>query len=166
MTSIKRHFKSARGAELIEFALVFPLLLMVVLGIVDFGLLFQRMEVVTNAAREGARIAVLPGYGATDVCQRAVSYMITGGVTLTPANPSCNCALNSTCTSPSNPTITISDAAIDLGNGSTPLAAKQVFVEYNSTYLFLGPIMRFFGGSLTSVPVRGVAVMRSEIPGS
>ena len=41
---------------------MFPLLLFVILGIVDFGFLFQRMEVVTNAAREGARIAVLPGY--------------------------------------------------------------------------------------------------------
>ena len=55
----RRRLASER-AELIEFALVFPLLLMVVLGIVDFGFLFQRMEVVTNAAREGARIACVP----------------------------------------------------------------------------------------------------------
>ena len=53
-----------RGAELIEFAFIFPLLLLVCLGIVDFGLLFQRYEVLTNAAREGARVAVLPGYTA------------------------------------------------------------------------------------------------------
>ena len=32
------------------------------LGIIDFGFLFQRYEVVTNAAREGARVAILPGY--------------------------------------------------------------------------------------------------------
>ena len=37
--------KSERGAELIEFALIFPLLLLVLLGIVDFGFLFQRYEV-------------------------------------------------------------------------------------------------------------------------
>ena len=55
-TSIKARLRSERGAELIEFALVFPVLLMVVLGIVDFGFLFQRMEVVTYAAREGARL--------------------------------------------------------------------------------------------------------------
>ena len=61
INAIKR-LKTERGAELIEFALVFPLLLFIILGIVDFGFLFQRMEVVTNAAREGARIAVLPGY--------------------------------------------------------------------------------------------------------
>ncbi len=50
-----------RGAELVEFAFVFPTLLLVMLGIIDFGFLFQRYEVVTNAAREGARVAILPG---------------------------------------------------------------------------------------------------------
>ena len=57
-----RRLACDKGAELIEFALVFPLLLLVMFGIMDFGLLFQRYETVTNAAREGARIAVLPDY--------------------------------------------------------------------------------------------------------
>ena len=55
------------GNALVEFALVLPLLMLVFAGIVDFGFLFQRYEVITNAAREGARLAVLPGYGTTDV---------------------------------------------------------------------------------------------------
>ncbi len=76
----KRRFKSERGAELIEFALVFPLLLLVILGIVDFGFLFQRMEVVTNAAREGARIAVLPGYLNADAEARVHDYIEAGGL--------------------------------------------------------------------------------------
>ena len=49
----KKGTQDERGSELVEFALVFPLLLMVVLAIVDFGFMFQRYEVVTNAAREG-----------------------------------------------------------------------------------------------------------------
>ena len=65
-----RRWDGQSGAELIEFALVFPILLMTVLGIVDFGFLFHRQEVVTNAAREGARVAALPGYTATDVQDR------------------------------------------------------------------------------------------------
>ena len=44
-----------RGAALVEFALALPLLLVVLAGIVDFGFVFQRYEVITNAAREGAR---------------------------------------------------------------------------------------------------------------
>ena len=49
---------------------MFPLLLLVMLGIMDFGFLFQRYEVVTTAAREGARVAILPGYQDADVRAR------------------------------------------------------------------------------------------------
>ena len=65
MAQVMRWFKRGRsedGAQLVEFALVLPLLLLVVLGIAEFGFIFQRYEVITNAAREGARLAVLPGY--------------------------------------------------------------------------------------------------------
>ena len=60
--TFRSRWASEDGAELIEFALVLPMLLLVVLGIAEFGFIFQRYEVLTNAAREGARIAVLPGY--------------------------------------------------------------------------------------------------------
>ena len=62
-----RSWTSERGAEVIEFAIVLPLLLLVIFGIVDFGFLFQRYVVLTNAAMEGARVASLPGY---DGCRR------------------------------------------------------------------------------------------------
>ena len=57
---------SERGAELVEFAIVLPLLLLVTMGIIDFGFMFQRYVVLTNAAMEGARVAVLPGYSTSD----------------------------------------------------------------------------------------------------
>ena len=46
--------RGERGAALVEFALALPMLLVVLAGIVDFGFVFQRYEVITNAAREGA----------------------------------------------------------------------------------------------------------------
>ena len=61
---------SERGAELIEFAIVLPVMLLIVMGIVDFGFMFQRYVVLTNAAMEGARVAVLPGYQTADVQAR------------------------------------------------------------------------------------------------
>ena len=64
-----------RGSQLIEFAFVAPLLLVVVFGIANFGLMFQRYEVLTNAAREGARVAALPGYGSADVQARVDQYL-------------------------------------------------------------------------------------------
>ena len=85
MNSAFGRLKSQRGAELIEMALILPLLLLVLVGIVDFGFLFQRYEVLTNAAREGARMAVLAnsGYTITDVRTRVCSYLTAGGVPTT-----------------------------------------------------------------------------------
>jgi hypothetical protein len=144
MSALTRRLRQERGAELIEFALVFPLLLMVVLAMVDFGFMFQRMEVVTNAAREGARLAVLPGYDQTDVEERVESYLEAGGVA----------ALSNT------QVFVDMDHPIPAAAG--PMAGKRVEVVYNHQYLFLGPVASWFGGSFSSVPVRGVAVMRDE----
>ena len=43
-----------KGAALIEFAIVLPLLLLLVFGAIEFGLLFYNKQVITNASREGA----------------------------------------------------------------------------------------------------------------
>jgi Flp pilus assembly protein TadG len=48
------------GQALAEFVLVIPVLLLLVFGIVEFGLAFRTHQIVTNSAREGARVAVLP----------------------------------------------------------------------------------------------------------
>jgi Flp pilus assembly protein TadG len=147
--SIRARLNSECGAELLEFALVFPLLLMVVLGIVDFGFLFQRMEVVTNAAREGARIAVLPGYATADVTARVNNYVQTGGVPTT--------------TSPANPVIQVTNVSIPTGAGGPNLTGKRVQVTSTHSYIFIGPIAGWFGGSFTTVPVSAVSIMRDEL---
>src|SRR6202044_428060 len=65
----------------LEFALALPVLLVVGMGIFDFGLMFQHYEVVTNAAREGARVGVLPNYSTSDAQARAQQYLSSGGLT-------------------------------------------------------------------------------------
>ena len=50
-----------RGAAAVEFALILPLMLLLVGGIVDFGRFFYTQNIVVNAAREGARSRAL-GY--------------------------------------------------------------------------------------------------------
>ena len=82
-----RRFCAEQAAQLVEFALVLPMLLLVVLGIAEFGFIFQRYEVVTNAAREGARMAVLPGYTTADVDARVRVYVTQGRVPTTVTNP-------------------------------------------------------------------------------
>ena len=48
-----------RGAQLVEFALLAPLLILLVLGIVEFGWLFSQNNDVKHGAREGARAAAV-----------------------------------------------------------------------------------------------------------
>ena len=48
-----------RGAAMIEFAIILPVLLVLVLGMLEFGWLLTGWAVVTGAAREGARAAVV-----------------------------------------------------------------------------------------------------------
>jgi len=49
-----------RGASAVEFALVAPLLILLVFGIVEFGITYNRVQGLHAAAREGARLASLP----------------------------------------------------------------------------------------------------------
>jgi Flp pilus assembly protein TadG len=50
-----------RGASLVEFAIVFPLFALLVLGVVDFGLALHSRGLVANAAREAARHGAVGG---------------------------------------------------------------------------------------------------------
>jgi len=55
-TTAQRH---ERGNAVIEFALVLPILLLVVFGITEFGRAFLTLNILNTAAREGARLAVV-----------------------------------------------------------------------------------------------------------
>ncbi len=59
MFKIKKIFKSEKGQSLVEFALILPILLLLVFGIVEFGRAFNTYLIVSNASREGARYAVV-----------------------------------------------------------------------------------------------------------
>jgi len=48
------------GQELVEFAIVFPVLMLLLLGIIEFGRIVYSYNAISNAAREGARLAILP----------------------------------------------------------------------------------------------------------
>ena len=54
--------KKEEGASAIEFALVLPLLLVLVFGIIEFSILFYDKAMLTNASREGARVGIVYRY--------------------------------------------------------------------------------------------------------
>lgn len=60
VNNVVTKWKEDLGAELVEAALVVPILLMLLLGIVSFGNAYHAYQTITRAAREGAKAAVLP----------------------------------------------------------------------------------------------------------
>jgi Flp pilus assembly protein TadG len=135
-------------------AIVLPILLFVLAAIIDFGFLFQQWESLTNAAREGARIATLPGYtyvpnvanDTGDVGARVRSYLSATG--MPPAASSTN----------------VVDATETLPSGAT-VSVTRVTVTYPAGFRYLGPIAALIGGtSQNSILLRAVSVMRKESP--
>lgn len=134
---------SERGAEAVEMALVTPLLLLLLLGIVEFGFMFQRYVVLTNAAAEGARVATLPGYNDSDGVARAQAYALNGGV------PG---VVNATATQVSLP-----------GSNGTPWPGMRVTVTHVYNLGYLSPIAALVGGSTaTSVTLTTQSTMRMQ----
>ena len=148
LKNLIRRWRSEDGAELVEFALVLPMLLLVVLGIAEFGFMFQRYEVITNAAREGARVAVLPGYSTADVQNRVRAYVTQGRVPTT--------------TTPANLAVTVVPVEIPVP-GRLPINGRRVTVTYTHTYMFLPGIGAMFGATYATVPITAVAEMRMEV---
>jgi Flp pilus assembly protein TadG len=99
-----------RGQNLVEFALVAPLFLLLVMAIVDFGWLFKTYITTTNCAREGARIGIV---GATEATIEARA-----------TDPSKGCPSDSTATA----------------TGAQGPPGADLKVEVKHTYTFITPI--------------------------
>lgn len=81
-----RRGRGRRGQALTEFALVVPLLLLMVLGVMEFGRAWGQSQVVTDAARQGARMAaVLNGVGG--VTQDSVIRVVQEALRAGSVNP-------------------------------------------------------------------------------
>jgi Flp pilus assembly protein TadG len=69
--------KDERGGSLVEFAIILPLLLILLFGIIEFGLLLYNQAVLTNASREGARfgiVAATPRHNLAQISQVVTDY--------------------------------------------------------------------------------------------
>jgi hypothetical protein len=90
-------FKSQAGASVIEFAVILPLLVVLVFGIIEFGMLLYNQQVITNASREGARAGIVaqnprlldygpdpPGSIDSIVQKYCLNHLVTFGVVNSP----------------------------------------------------------------------------------
>jgi Flp pilus assembly protein TadG len=132
---------SERGTALVEFALVVPILLVVLFGMTDFGKAFNYWIDQTHLANEGARWAVVnsnPGSGSLQqyILSQADTSELQGRAHV--------------CISfPSNP-----------ATGTSGLVGDPVRVTVTSTY----PWLPFLGGRMgvTSTAIAGTSTMRLE----
>ena len=84
----RRPATGRKGAVALEFALILPIFMMLMLGIIECGQVMSSEELITNATREGARLAGLGGStmgtgsstGANEVNYRIRSYLSSGGI--------------------------------------------------------------------------------------
>lgn len=85
---------------MVEMVIILPLLLMLLFAIAEFGLVFTKWQTLTNAAREGARDAVVfrvdcdAGTVVSEVQATVINYAAAGGVTVLPGDIIVNGACN------------------------------------------------------------------------
>jgi len=137
------------GAALIEAAFTLPIMLFVCIGILEFGRAYQAWQIVTNASREGARIAVLPEYPNASVTARVKTYLTNGGLEAAKVN-----ATN----------VVITETTVPV-SGVVTAPAARVRVEYPFEFMVLQPVASLVvrnsraGESFTMV---ATTVMRNE----
>jgi Flp pilus assembly protein TadG len=59
MMKMVMNIKGQRGGSAVEFAIVLPILVVLLFGIIEFSILFYDKAVITNASREGARAGIV-----------------------------------------------------------------------------------------------------------
>jgi Flp pilus assembly protein TadG len=138
-----------RGSAMVETAICIPLLLVLMVGIFEVGRAYETWQVLTNAAREGARVAVLPSGSAADTTALVRQYMSNGQLT---KSATASVVINE-------------GASIDV-NG-TPVSASMVTVDYPFEFIMLQPIVRLVAPGATvggPITMHATAIMRNEAP--
>jgi len=130
--SCRSIFRSQKGQNLIEFALVLPILLLVVFGIAEFGRAWMTRNIMTGAAREAARIAAVPPPGGSVAAAeaRGNSILSTAGIATT---------------------VTVTDLGVSFGT-----------VTATVNYAFPVAIAGFFGSGVATFPLSSSTSMRRE----
>lgn len=80
---VRNKLRSESGASAVEFALLLPLLMMILFGIIEFGMALYRQSILTNASREGARLGIVQSVPAiTDAQINAAidNYLTPAGI--------------------------------------------------------------------------------------
>jgi Flp pilus assembly protein TadG len=142
MPSTTRHRPSHSrrcGQSLVEFALVLPLMLLVIMSVVDFGRGIFAFNEVANAAREGGRTGIV-NQTLTDIRARAAEQAIALGI---PTAPPASCpAQGGPPPGPTGICVAIVDPDGSVGScTTTPAVGCLVVVSVKTTFTALTPVV-------------------------
>lgn len=90
---VSRRGERRRGTALVEMALVLPVFITVILGIIEFGRALMVGQLVTNSAREGARLAIVDGSTNSQVIS-AVQTFLQGAANVSPSDVTVTVTVN------------------------------------------------------------------------
>jgi len=166
----KMVIKNQKGASAVEFAFVLPLLIILLFGIIEFGLLLYNKAVTTNACREAARETIvlknpkLDSAGRDALIQNTITTYITNrlisfGQSNIPATPGGWTRVNVP------PVYDFNHSIIDSNSNGFGDAGESLTVQvrYYYSFLLLPNLMQLAKGSLTNtVTVNSVTIMRFE----
>ena len=145
------------GQALVEFALVLPLLLLVTMGIVDFGRAWNVRQVVTDAAREAARTMV-----ATSASQSQLLQVVNTAFAGAGMNQATVQEIASTATCPA-PVLPATAPIVCLSNwGGNPNTPARVSIVYPYRLEFVGRLMGLITQGQQTLILRSTFVMRHE----
>jgi len=140
-----KRLRNQRGAALLETAITIPIVLVVSVSIFEFGRAYQTWQVLTNAAREGARVAVLTESTDAQITTAVRGYMTSGRL------PGAGTA-----------TVTV-ERAVPFAGVNT---ASRITVAYPFSFVVLNPVMRLVTKGTTTgqgvTTMSSVALMRNE----
>ncbi len=118
-----------RGAQAVEFALLLPFFLAVLLLVIDAGFMVYDKALITNASREGARAAMLFSSGTWAQTQGSAKAVVCAALGNTLINTGTG-TRNAGCTGTADPVITVSNA----NNNDPPLFGDAIKVTVAYTY--------------------------------
>ncbi len=122
--------RDQRGAVVVEFALVVPILLLLVFGIFEFGYMLNRDMIIGNASRDGARLASLNAGGA-EIRTAITDELKASGIITTTADVTIDCVL---------PDGTPCNASTDAVYTSKAESGSTAIIKVSYTYKWITPL--------------------------
>jgi Flp pilus assembly protein TadG len=72
--------RNRRAAAAVEFAIVAPVFFLLIFGMIEYGRMVMVQQVITNASREGARLAVLDGATFDEIEEQVEEYLTSASI--------------------------------------------------------------------------------------